>query len=361
VAETASTPAITWDHGTAYDFFTSLYVIHTPGDFGLRPSWAAGIRSRLSSPIRDFFSTAVPKMCLSFRWINALPQPKQARNVLEILESKRPEEILPSICLDPDGHDECDGVAADVLKRGRWDESDVERLQACSDFAHVKMEHKPDKESIRKYLDWWARPAEFGETYRKGLREYYEGFFREEERRISPDVERALEHAQEMASRLPLPKLFEELSQGVRMENIITGDLKELHLIPCYWCTPRILYEPLRNGRQIVLFGARPPEASLIPGDVIPARLLLSLEAMSDPTRLSILRALGETPMTQAEIARKLRLRPPTISHHLKSLRIAGLIAYIGTEKGETRYGARTQQVEESWNALKDFLGTAKN
>jgi hypothetical protein len=44
---------------------------------------------------------------------------------------------------------------------------------------------------------------------------------------------------------------------------------------------------------------------------------------MSDSTLLSILRSVGETPMTQAEIVRKLRLRPPTISHHLKSLRRA--------------------------------------
>jgi Mn-dependent DtxR family transcriptional regulator len=61
-------------------------------------------------------------------------------------------------------------------------------------------------------------------------------------------------------------------------------------------------------------------------------------------------------PLTQAEIARRLRLRPPTISHHLGRLRIAGLIAYIQTGAGETRYGARVQQLEQTCDALKKFL-----
>jgi DNA-binding transcriptional ArsR family regulator len=359
MAEPVSAPTITWDSGTAYDFFVSLNVINAPAEYGLRPSWAAGIRSRLSAPSRMVFSNAMAKMFPSVWWISGLPQPKQARNVLELLEDMKPEEILPSLCMDPGCVEGCGGVPAQVYKKGTWDESDVEKyLQEESRAIGSNAQKAIDKDSVRKWLDWWSKPAEFGSALRAGLREYYESFFREEERRIAPDLERALDHARELASRLPLPKLFEELSQGVRLENVLAAGAKELRLAPCYWITPRILYDHcLHDGAQLVVFGARPPEASLIPGDVIPARLLLALEAMSDPTRLSILRAVGETPMTQAEIARKLRLRPPTISHHLKSLRLAGLIAYVGTEKGETRFAARAQQVEESCAALKDFLG----
>ena len=45
-------PELAWDIGTAYDFFISLSVLHTPEEFGLRASWAAGVRSRLSSAHR---------------------------------------------------------------------------------------------------------------------------------------------------------------------------------------------------------------------------------------------------------------------------------------------------------------------
>ena len=38
-----------WDIGTAYEFFISLYVLHEPEKFGVRASWAAGIRSRSRS------------------------------------------------------------------------------------------------------------------------------------------------------------------------------------------------------------------------------------------------------------------------------------------------------------------------
>ena len=40
-------PRISWDIGTAYDFFVSLHILHHPSDFGVRAAWAAGMRSRL--------------------------------------------------------------------------------------------------------------------------------------------------------------------------------------------------------------------------------------------------------------------------------------------------------------------------
>jgi len=45
-------PNILWENGSAYDLFVSLRVIHNPDEFGLRPSWAAGVRSRLPTQLR---------------------------------------------------------------------------------------------------------------------------------------------------------------------------------------------------------------------------------------------------------------------------------------------------------------------
>ena len=64
-------PIIHWDWGTAYDLFASLHVLHHPEKFGLRGSWAAGVRSRLTVPQRTiledsqklFFSSS---HCLGF-------------------------------------------------------------------------------------------------------------------------------------------------------------------------------------------------------------------------------------------------------------------------------------------------------
>ena len=46
IAAQSQSPQLTWDIGTAYDFFMSLEVLHHPDDYGLRASWAAGVRSR---------------------------------------------------------------------------------------------------------------------------------------------------------------------------------------------------------------------------------------------------------------------------------------------------------------------------
>ena len=40
---------LSWKHGTAYDLFISLHVLHEPEHFVIRPAWAAGVRSRLSA------------------------------------------------------------------------------------------------------------------------------------------------------------------------------------------------------------------------------------------------------------------------------------------------------------------------
>ncbi len=346
-------PAISWDHGTAYDFFASLYVIHFPANFGLRPSWAAGIRSRLSSESRDLFSITAHQMNIPAPWLLGLPLPKPARAVLDALDAMRPEEILPVISASPGMHEPCEQIVQKVLEQGRWDDADVKAYRSCMDPEHGKTP-AGGAEVIGRWLDCWAKPDRFGEVYRRGLREYYEVFFREEERRILPDLDRALARAQELAARVPAAELFETLSRGIRVEYHLKQ--RELILVPCWWCSPRILFACVEPDRQVVLFGARPPEASLVPGDSVPGELLLALEALSDPTRLTILQALAEAPLTQADIARRLRLRPPTISHHLKSLRIAGLIAYIGEGSGETRYGVRLAQIADTCSQLKAFL-----
>jgi DNA-binding transcriptional ArsR family regulator len=346
-------PKIAWDHGTAYDLFASLFVIHNPADFGLRPSWAAGIRSRLSGESRELFALTANHMNMPGSWLLGLPQPKPARVVLDALEAMPPEGILPNLSASPGMHEPCERIVQNVLAQGRWNDADVEAYRSCMGPEHGRTPAS-DPAAIGRWLDCWAKPDRFGEAYRRGMREYYEVFFREEERRILPDLERSLARAQDLAARVPAAELFETLSRGIRIEYHLKQ--RELVLVPCWWCSPRILYMCIEPGRQVVLFGARPAEASLVPGDLVPGELLLSLEALSDPTRLAILQALVAEPLTQADIARRLRLRPPTISHHLKSLRIAGLIAYIGEGSGETRYGVRRAQIDETCSQLKGFL-----
>jgi DNA-binding transcriptional ArsR family regulator len=47
---------------------------------------------------------------------------------------------------------------------------------------------------------------------------------------------------------------------------------------------------------------------------------------LSDPSRLSILLALRESPSNVTALCRRLKLSQPTVSHHLSVLRMGGLV-----------------------------------
>jgi ArsR family transcriptional regulator len=63
-------------------------------------------------------------------------------------------------------------------------------------------------------------------------------------------------------------------------------------------------------------------------------RLTSTLKALSDPTRLEILRTIAAQagPVCACDIVDRFDLSQPTISHHLKVLRDSGLL--IGTREG---------------------------
>ena len=71
------TPQITWDIGTAYDLFVSLYVLYHPGKFGVRRKWAAGVRSRLPQNAHHFFKTYQDILPVPLRWLSQLPDSRE--------------------------------------------------------------------------------------------------------------------------------------------------------------------------------------------------------------------------------------------------------------------------------------------
>ena len=155
---------------------------------------------------------------------------------------------------------------------------------------------------------------------------------------------------------MPLLDLLEELSQGLRFDERSTAP--ELVLAPTFWSTPLMFFGMVSPEREMLLFGARPPEDSLVPGELVPDALLRALKALSDPTRLRILHYLTLEPCTPAQLARQLRLRAPTVIHHLKTLRLAGLVQLrLGEDKQDRGYAARPEMVKAACESLRDFLG----
>jgi len=131
-----------------------------------------------------------------------------------------------------------------------------------------------------------------------------------------------------------------------------------LVMIPSFWIDPLVTMYRINPMESIFVFGGRPDDYALVPGEAVPDALYNALKALADPTRLRILHYLEEKPLTPTELAAILRLRAPTVIHHLNSLRLAGLV-YFSYGKGDKRYAARTSRISEMYLQLRRYLGVS--
>lgn len=344
---------VNWDIGTAYDFFISLWVLHEPEQLGLRGSWAAGVRSRLPAPERELLQRVTP-IIRPLPWVYLLPEPKDVPTALAHLRALDSADRLMALVLNsPEPVKE---LLRDVMQRGAWSEADQREMAGELQSGNNWTKHPAA--AVRKIagelLELWADPDNTANGLLSAYECYYSEFFAEEETRIRPALEAALTRGRQTAARTKeLKPLLEELSQGVR----IARDWKDkmLVLAPSYWATPLAFIADFPPDNLLFLFGARPTDQSLIPGEVVPDALYQALKALADPTRLRILRYLNDEPLTPAELARRLRLRAPTVIHHLDALRLARLVI-ITLEREGKRYTIRPDAVDTVCELLNQFL-----
>lgn len=344
-----------WDSGTAYEFFISVCVLYNPEHFGLRPAWAAGIRSRIPVLERKFFEEVLPFLGFPTSWVYRLPQPKDAISAMWAMRQIPAAERVATVFDVEHWNDvpEVKNTLLKIAKRRSWSKDDLALLTRI-----FKEKHDHYEKGMDKYLDWWARPDEFGEAFLSGLQAYYQAFFEEEEKRVAPVLQAGLEHAQELAKKLSIPQLLVELSQGVHFDQLTK---KELIIVPAYWTTPLIEYEEINDTQMMFIFGARPVTMSAIPGELVPDGMLRTLKALADPTRLKILHYLSQEELTPSQLARRLNLRAPTVTHHLKELRLSGLVN-LKIKGQEKIYSARREGLDSAYGNLQGFLeNTSEN
>ncbi len=339
---------LAWDAGTAYELFVSLHVLHEPEFYELRPSWAAGIRSRIPPIERTFLDEVVPFLNLPLGWVYRLPRPKDVRSVFLALKQIAPAgrgiALLDlELGLRPES-----GRLLEIARRGTWDKNDLAALAPIL----CKEEPVKDEQALIKYLDRWAHSQDFGEMLLQALQAFNQAFFEKEEQRVEPVLLAGMEHARQLSGQMNVSELITELSQGFRSTEALG---RELIIVPDFWMTPLIMLEKISHDQKLFLFGARPSTMSTIPGEPVPDGLLRMLKALADPTRLKILRILYKEELGPTELSRRLDLRGPTIIHHLRELRLAGLV--ILTLRGqEKHYRARLEALDTAHLDLKGFI-----
>lgn len=353
------TPSIVWDFGTAYELFVSLHVLHEPDYFGIRPSYAAGVRSRIPAAERKLLEEVFPITGVPLKWLSTLPAPKDAISALWALKQIPPAQRMltlqqvEEVCEYDDKetqekHARMNEILIRVAHQGKWKQEDSEF------FVRIfGKKHTLKKDGIERALDWWSKPEELGEGFLSALQSYHQAFFEEEEKRIEPALRAGLERAQSLATTLSFEDLFADLTQGLQVGDEFNSP--KFIIAPAFWTTPLVFFEKLDNDTMILLFGARPADMSVIPGETVPDGLVRTLKALADPTRLKILRYLTNESLTPSEIARRLQLRPPTVTHHLKELRLAGLVE-LALLHEENRYTVRRQALTAVYENLNTFL-----
>jgi len=345
-----SEPNLAWDLGTGYDLFVSLYVLHKPDEFGLRPSWAAGVRSRLPVDVRDVLEKSQFMVSFPLCWVHALPDAKDSAAVLRALRQIEARDRLPELAKSSGLPEKALEVLEAVAARGEWEHKDRDSLREAF------KEHKspPHAQKLETMLTMWADLETFGNDYASALETYREVFFAEEEQRIQPALEATLDDAKQISGQLAFNELIERVSRGIRFEEGIHA--QEVVMVPSFWITPLVVINELDDQRRLFLFGGRPDKESLVPGAQVPDGMLRILKTLADPTRLRILRYLSQETLSPAQLARKLRLRAPTVTHHLSALRLAGLVTLTLGEKKRKLYAARSEAIAGIFASLEQFL-----
>lgn len=352
--------SIKWDFGTAYELFVSLHVLHEPEYFGIRPAYAASVRARIPATERKLLEEVYPITGVPLKWLASLPEPKDAISALWALKQIPPAERMMKLQgLDAEyeanspeeaeKHERYREILTRVASTGRWKPEDADYFYKVFHKKHGSLK----KEAIERCLNWWSKPEELGEGFLSALHAYYQAFFEEDEKRVEPHLRAGLANAQALAARVSFDDLFVELSQGIKMDEEFQA--KKFIIAPAFWTTPLIFFERFDKDTMLILFGARPSDVSVIPGETVPDALVRSLKALADPTRLKILYYLSHERLTPAEIARRLQLRPPTVTHHLRELRLASLVE-LSVSQEENRYTIRKQALDAVCGNMKAFL-----
>ena len=152
--------------------------------------------------------------------------------------------------------------------------------------------------------------------------------------------------------RLALADFVEQATGGVRW--VPEPGTRRLYLIPSYFTRP---YNYVFGGPGWHMF-AYPLAESALDGDAdaVPAVSIRLFKALGDESRLRILRLLASGDLYLTEIAERIGLSKPTVSHHLALLRAAGLVTI--TEAGAlTYYTLRRERIADAGVELARLLG----
>jgi DNA-binding transcriptional ArsR family regulator len=352
-----------WDWGTAYEMLNSVHTILRPKEHGVPAPWAAGVRKRLSpqsqADLKTFYSQPFGYLAYTpMHLVLQMDRPKDVPHFLDYVEAIPDEDFSRRMHTPLIENDSLARITDKVASGKRITEVDIEEYRRI--IGKSGLRSAPSAAEIRRLFSEIADPANTKRRWLSLMREYYAVFFAEEEKREQPVLERMLTEAQDLSRTTTVPDLIERLSNGFTISPEM--DLRRLVLVPSIWLHPFVVRFELADREMFVAWGAHPPGYRLVPGETVPEDALLVLRALGDPTRLRLLRLLAAEPRSPQSLAIELKLSLPTVSHHMRELRVAGLVRLEIAGKGrESRYNVRWQSAQRAFERLEEFVMTRRD
>ena len=152
------------------------------------------------------------------------------------------------------------------------------------------------------------------------------------EARIARFEERDVAARRVALGQLSQSDFVEQTTDGIRW--VPEPRMRRVILAPAYFCRP---YNWVFGGRDWHLFCYPISDAALdLDRDAVPTMMVRLYRALGDDSRLRILRYLADGDLYLTEVAERMGLSKPTVSHHLALLRASGLVST--TEAGGLKY-----------------------
>jgi DNA-binding transcriptional ArsR family regulator len=208
----------------------------------------------------------------------------------------------------------------------------------------------------RRAAVWLADPEGVRADLLALLRRWREQVFAPEEARLRPILER--DGAAKARVRAAQGSEGMLRAIGGTLQVVFGPRVQRVVVAPSVLARPAIfMLEHEEVGLHLVIYPVA-DESLEEPEALAPPRGLLRLyKALSDETRLKILRLVSAEELYATEIAERLGLSKATVSHHMVLLRAAGLVEVLGERKAERYYALHPPTLAEPTALLRRYLG----
>ncbi|KWX78447.1 ArsR family transcriptional regulator [Paenibacillus riograndensis] len=187
-------------------------------------------------------------------------------------------------------------------------------------------------------------------SYTPLLRLWYDQYFRHTEQKMLTLMIEDASEKKMLESKMDIVALIEYASGGMVIEDI--PELETIVLLPTVHNRPINTY-CFYKKLMLVQYPVDVPQDS---EDEPPIVLLRLTKALSDPTRLRMLRFIAHEPKTMWEMQSELSQSREMLMHHLLILRVAGLLRVHLRGEGTERYSIRPDGASELQMFLESYI-----